>query len=73
MYSDVVMEKAEQKNDVQIREKLEHILENYKNKNAIKNDYELSTDDLKYLGDSSLSPSKLGISAFKNFPPSIPN
>ena len=49
MYSDVVMEKAEQKNDVQIREKLEHILEKYKNKNAIKNDYELSTDDLKYL------------------------
>ena len=49
MYSDVVMEKAEQKNDVQIREKLEHILEKYKNKNAIKNDYELSTNDLKYL------------------------
>ena len=49
MYSDVVMEKAAQKKDVNIREKLEHILETYKNKKAVINDYELSTDDLKYL------------------------
>tara|TARA_B100000676_G_scaffold190908_1_gene187755 strand:+ start:8696 stop:11398 length:2703 start_codon:yes stop_codon:yes gene_type:complete len=49
MYSDVVMEKAEQKNHVQIREKLENILERYKQKKAIINDYDLTTDHLKYL------------------------
>ena len=49
MYSDVVMEKAEQKNTIQIREKLEYILETYKKKKAIINDYELTADDLIWL------------------------
>ena len=49
MYSDVVMEKAEQKDNIKIREKLEKILENTKNKNNIKNDSELSVEDLKQL------------------------
>ncbi len=49
MYSDVVMEKAEQKNTIQIREKLEYILETYKKKKAIINDYELTVDDLIWL------------------------
>jgi len=49
MYSDVVMEKAEQKNHIQIREKLENILDKYKRKNNITNDYELTTQDLQCL------------------------
>ena len=32
MYSDVVMEKADQKNNIEIRQKLESILEKYKSK-----------------------------------------
>ena len=47
MYADVVMEKAEQKNDVHIREKLEKILENRKNRKKIKKDSDLNVDDLK--------------------------
>ena len=49
MYSDVVMEKAEQKNHIHIREKLENILETYKSKHSIKNDYDLTPEDLQYL------------------------
>ena len=49
MYSDVVMEKAEQKNNIQIREKLENILATYKRKHVIANDYELTAQDLQYL------------------------
>ena len=49
MYSDVVMEKAEQKNNIQIREKLENILDKYKLKHSIVNDHELTTKDLQYL------------------------
>ena len=51
MYADVVMEKAEQKNDINIREKLEHILDRYKNKRSIANDFDLTTEDLKFLID----------------------
>ena len=51
MYADVVMEKAEQKNDINIREKLEHILDRYKNKKSIVNDFDLTTEDLKFLID----------------------
>mgnify|MGYP006098152277 CR=1 FL=1 len=49
MYADVVMEKAEQKNDVGIREKLEKILEKLKLKRKIKKDSDLTVSDLKYL------------------------
>ena len=49
MYSDVVMEKAEQKNHIQIRKKLENILEKYKTKNSIVNDYDLTSKELQYL------------------------
>ena len=51
MYADVVMEKAEQKNDINIREKLEHILDQYKNKKSVVNDFDLTTEDLKFLID----------------------
>ena len=51
MYSDVVMEKAEQKNHIKIREKLERILEEYKSKRTIENDYDLTSKDLQYLID----------------------
>ena len=49
MYADVVMEKAEQKNDVGIREILEKILEKLKIKRKIRKDSDLSTSDLKDL------------------------
>ena len=49
MYSDVVMEKAEQKNHIQIRAKLENILEKYKKNQAIKHDHDLTSDDLQCL------------------------
>ncbi len=49
MYSDVVMEKAEQKNHIQIREKLENILDKYKKKHKVVNDYELTSQDLQHL------------------------
>ena len=49
MYSDVVMEKAEQKNNIKIREKLESILGKYKLKKSILNDYDLSCNDLQKL------------------------
>ena len=49
MYSDVVMEKAEQKNHIQIREKLENILEDYKKNRAISHDHDLTSSDLQYL------------------------
>ena len=39
MYADVVMEKAEQKNHIQIREKLESILYKYKNIKKIEKDF----------------------------------
>tara|TARA_Y100001970_G_scaffold140482_1_gene172934 strand:+ start:24 stop:2723 length:2700 start_codon:yes stop_codon:yes gene_type:complete len=47
MYADVVMEKAEQKNNIQIREKLESILDKYKNIKNIEKDSDLSAQDLK--------------------------
>ena len=47
MYSDVVMEKAEQKNHIQIREKLESILYKYKKIKKIEKDSDLSAQDLK--------------------------
>ena len=47
MYADVVMEKAEQKNHIQIREKLEFILEKNKKNKKIKKDSDLSAQDLK--------------------------
>ena len=47
MYADVVMEKAEQKNHIQIREKLESILEKHKNVKNIKKDSDFSAEDLK--------------------------
>ncbi len=49
MYSDVVMEKAEQKKDIHIREKLENILENYKSDRDIQYDYNLTAEDLQHL------------------------
>ena len=51
MYADVVMDKAEQNNNINIREKLEHILDQYKKKKSIVNDYDLTTEDLKFLID----------------------
>ena len=47
MYADVVMEKAEQKNHIQIREKLESVLDKYKNIKNIKKDSDFSAQDLK--------------------------
>ena len=47
MYADVVMEKAEQKNHIQIREKLESILDKYKNIKNIEKDSDFSVHDLK--------------------------
>ena len=47
MYADVVMEKAEQKENIHIREKLEKILDNIKKKNKIKNDSDLTVAHLK--------------------------
>ena len=49
MYSDVVMEKAEQKDDIKIREKLESILDKYKSKKSILNDSDLNCEDLQQL------------------------
>jgi len=49
MYADVVMEKAEQKNHINIREKLEKILDNQKKIKKIKKDSELSVNDLKII------------------------
>ena len=49
MYSDVVMEKAEQKNHIQIRAKLENILEEYKKTRTISHDHDLTSNDLQYL------------------------
>ena len=49
MYSDVVMEKAEQKDDIKIREKLESILDKYKSKKSILNDSDLNCEDLQKL------------------------
>ena len=49
MYSDVVMEKAENKNHVNIREKLEAILDKQKKLKKVYNDYELDVSDLKIL------------------------
>ena len=49
MYADVVMEKSENKNNIKIREKLERILDDVKNKNNIKNDADLTVQDLKVL------------------------
>ncbi|MDB4859371.1 pyruvate, phosphate dikinase [Candidatus Marinimicrobia bacterium] len=49
MYSDVVMEKAEQKNHIQIRAKLENILEKYKKNRSISHDHDLTSNDLQYL------------------------
>ncbi len=49
MYSDVVMEKAEQKNHIQIRTKLENILEEYKKNRTISHDHDLTSNDLQYL------------------------
>ena len=49
MYSDVVMEKAEQKNHIQIRAKLENILDKYKKKHRVINDYELTSQELQHL------------------------
>ena len=49
MYSDVVMEKAEQKNHIQIRAKLENILEKYKKNHAVSHDHDLTSNDLQYL------------------------
>jgi len=47
MYADVVMEKAEQKDNVHIREKLEKILDNVKKENKIKTDSGLTVENLK--------------------------
>ena len=47
MYSDVVMEKADQKNNIEIRQKLESILEKYKSKKSILNDSDLNCEDLQ--------------------------
>lgn len=47
MYADVVMEKAEQKNHIGIREKLETILDKQKKISKIKKDSDLCVDDLK--------------------------
>ena len=49
MYADVVMEKAEQKNHINIREKLEKILDNQKKIKKIKKDSDLSVEDLKII------------------------
>ena len=49
MYADVVMEKAEQKNHINIREKLEKILDNQKKIKKIKKDSDLSVKDLKII------------------------
>ncbi len=49
MYADVVMEKAEQKNHINIREKLEKILDNQKKIKKIEKDSELSVNDLKLI------------------------
>jgi pyruvate, orthophosphate dikinase len=47
MYADVVMEKAEQKNNINIRKKLESIFEKQKKLKSIVKDSELSVSDLK--------------------------
>ncbi len=47
MYADVVMEKAEQKNHINIREKLERILHKQKKISKVKKDSDLSVDHLK--------------------------
>jgi len=49
MYADVVMEKSKQKKNVNIREKLELILDNTKKKENIKNDSDLTVANLKVL------------------------
>jgi len=49
MYADVVMEKAEQKNHIQIREKLETVLEKQKKSKKIENDSDLTVSDLKQI------------------------
>jgi len=49
MYADVVMEKAENKHQIKIREKLEDVLEKQKNKRKIKKDSDLTVEDLKEL------------------------
>ncbi|MDC0145418.1 pyruvate, phosphate dikinase [bacterium] len=47
MYADVVMEKSQEKEEVQIRQKLELIMEQAKKRKKIKKDSELNIDDLK--------------------------
>ena len=47
MYADVVMEKAENKEEIKIREKLELIIEKKKQKQKIQIDSDLSVQDLK--------------------------
>ena len=47
MYADVVMEKSQEKEEVQIRQKLELIMEQAKKIKKIKKDSELNVDDLK--------------------------
>ena len=49
MYADVVMEKSEQKNHIQIRKKLEEILKNKKKSQKINKDADLSVSDLKQI------------------------
>ena len=49
MYSDVVMEKAENKKGVNIREKLEHIMDLSKKAKKISNDFELDSKDLQQI------------------------
>ena len=49
MYADVVMEKAEQKNHIQIRKKLETILTKQKKAKKIKKDSDLAVSDLKQI------------------------
>lgn len=50
MYADVVMDKAEGL-DLNIRKKLDDMLDAYKKTKKIKQDIDLSADDLKYLAD----------------------
>ena len=49
MYADVVMEKAENKNQIQIRSKLENLINKLKKDKKIKKDSDLSVEDLKGL------------------------
>ena len=49
MYADVVMEKANNKEEIKIREKLENIIDKKKKEKKIKDDADLNIDDLKEL------------------------